>query len=198
MKKCSKCKILKEYTDFRFHPKTKTNCQSWCKKCESLKNLEYKSKNPIKQKQYVNNYEKTDKFKQYKSQYQKEYQKRDIVRMRIKEYERNKKKINPFFKLSKNLRSRLLISLKSKKWYKNTHFNEYIGCTKEELVLHIEIQFTEGMTWQNHGYGEDKWHIDHILPLANAKTEEELYKRCHYTNLRPLWSSDNFKKSNKE
>lgn len=46
------------------------------------------------------------------------------------------------------------------------------------------------MTWDNYG----KWHIDHIVPLVSAKTEEEMYKLCHYTNLQPLWALDNIKK----
>ena len=41
------------------------------------------------------------------------------------------------------------------------------------------------MTFDNHGlYG---WHIDHIIPLSTAKTEEAI-KLCHYTNLQPLWA----------
>jgi hypothetical protein len=49
------------------------------------------------------------------------------------------------------------------------------------------------MNWDNHG----EWHIDHKIPLSTAKNEEELYKLNHYTNLQPLWSTDNLKKSNK-
>jgi len=36
-----------------------------------------------------------------------------------------------------------------------------------------------------------------IIPLSSAKTEEELYKLCHYTNLQPLWAEENMKKGNK-
>ena len=59
----------------------------------------------------------------------------------------------------------------------------------------VEEQFVDGMSWDNYGiYG---WHIDHIIPLSSAKTEEEIFKLCHYTNLQPLWAVDNLKKSNK-
>jgi hypothetical protein len=56
-----------------------------------------------------------------------------------------------------------------------------------------EEKFTEGMSWDN----KNEWHIDHIIPLSSAQTEEELYKLCHYTNLQPLWAEDNLRKSNK-
>jgi hypothetical protein len=49
------------------------------------------------------------------------------------------------------------------------------------------------MNWSN----RKEWHIDHIIPLSSAKTEEELLKLFHYTNLQPLWANDNIKKSNK-
>ena len=48
------------------------------------------------------------------------------------------------------------------------------------------------MSWDNYGlYG---WHIDHKVPLSLAKTEEELLKLCHFSNLQPLWAKDNLKK----
>jgi len=75
---------------------------------------------------------------------------------------------------------------------KNRTF-DIVGCTPQELKEHLEKQFIEGMTWEN----RNEWHIDHIIPLSSAKTEEELYKLCHYTNLQPLWAVDNMKKSNK-
>ena len=78
---------------------------------------------------------------------------------------------------------------------KNNSSLKLIGITPIELKEHLEKQFTQDMSWDNYGfYG---WHIDHIIPLSSAKTEEDIYKLCHYSNLQPLWAEDNFKKSNK-
>ena len=51
------------------------------------------------------------------------------------------------------------------------------------------------MTWENRGlyngeldYG---WDIDHIVPICSAKTEEDVIKLNHYTNLQPLCSYTN-------
>ena len=63
------------------------------------------------------------------------------------------------------------------------------------LQCYLEGKFTEGMTWENHG----KWHIDHIKPCCsfNLEDEEEQKKCFHYTNLQPLWATDNLVKSGK-
>jgi hypothetical protein len=77
---------------------------------------------------------------------------------------------------------------------KNKTF-DIVGCAPNYLREHIEKQFLEGMNWENYGfYG---WHIDHIIPLSSAITEEDIYKLCHYTNLQPLWAKDNLTKNNK-
>ncbi len=39
--------------------------------------------------------------------------------------------------------------------------------------------------------------LSYIVPLSRAKTIDEVYKLCHYTNLQPLWASDNLRKSDK-
>ena len=62
---------------------------------------------------------------------------------------------------------------------------------------YIEKQFTEGMVWENYGNTKESWSIDHIIPISSAKTEEEVYKLNHYTNLKPMWHLENIQKSNK-
>jgi hypothetical protein len=41
-------------------------------------------------------------------------------------------------------------------------------------VKYIESKFKEGMTWDN--YSHSGWHIDHIIPLSNAKTKDDVIK----------------------
>jgi hypothetical protein len=79
---------------------------------------------------------------------------------------------------------------------------EYTGCSLEELKVHLESQFQEGMTWDNYGtytFDNDKsgWHIDHIIPCAAFNFEDILEQRAcfYYLNLQPLCGGDNIKKS---
>jgi hypothetical protein len=73
-----------------------------------------------------------------------------------------------------------------------------LGCTIPELRLHLEKLFQSGMTWEN--WSPTGWHIDHIKPLANFDLTDrpQFLKACHYTNLQPLWASDNLAKGARE
>jgi hypothetical protein len=79
---------------------------------------------------------------------------------------------------------------------KDGRTHELIGLSKDEFKLHIESQFKKGMHWGNWGQGVGKWHVDHIVPCTAfdlSKPEEQ--RRCfHYSNLRPMWGSDNIRK----
>ena len=58
---------------------------------------------------------------------------------------------------------------------------------------YLSQQFEKGMTWDN----QRDWHIDHRKPCASFDlTKEEEQRKCfHYTNLQPLWGSENIRKS---
>ena len=54
------------------------------------------------------------------------------------------------------------------------------------------------MTWNNRGNWNGipteintAWDLDHIIPLSTAKTEEDVIRLNHYTNLQPLCSYTN-------
>ena len=71
---------------------------------------------------------------------------------------------------------------------------EILGCSFEEFYKHLESRFDDKMNWGNQG---TYWHMDHIIPISSAKTEEEVYRLNHYTNFQPLYWLDNLIKSNK-
>jgi len=111
-----------------------------------------------------------------------------------KKYE-SKKKNDPVYKIARACKSRLHDILKYKRLKKTRKTAQALGCDWETLKIHLESQFTEGMSWDN--FGLNGWHIDHIIPLSSAKTEEDVYKLSHYTNLQPLWAIDNIRKKDK-
>ena len=106
-------------------------------------------------------------------------------------YIKQRRQIDIQYWLSINLRNRLSQAIKND--YKSGSAVRDLGCTIEFLKQHLERQFVEGMTWENRG---KVWHIDHIEPLCSFDLEdrEQLLIVCHYTNLRPLFKEDNFKK----
>jgi len=109
--------------------------------------------------------------------------------------ERNKirKKEDILFKLKTKLRTDIYISLKRRK--KSKTLEQIIGLSLEDYKKYIETQFEDWMTWEN--WAQYTWHIDHIIPLSSAKTEEEVYLLWNYTNLRPLSAQENLKKGKK-
>jgi hypothetical protein len=131
-----------------------------------------------------NNKEKTTesrkKWREKNKEHIKEYKRK---------YENHKIKTDTLYKLKKILRNNIIRGIKHKKFTTP----EIIGCDYIFFKTYFESLFIENMNWDNHG----EWHIDHKIPLSTAKNEEELYKLNHYTNLQPLWSTDNLKKSNK-
>lgn len=74
-----------------------------------------------------------------------------------------------------------------------------LGCTVNQLKLHLESKFKPGMSWLNYGNGEGKWNIDHILPLSkfNLTDRDQFLLACNYLNLQPMWYLENIIKSAK-
>jgi hypothetical protein len=104
-------------------------------------------------------------------------------------------KANPHARFILAVRKRISGFMQIKKMTKRNKTFQMLGCTPQELILHIEKQFKPGMNWNN--WSVHGWHLDHIVPLDSGKNQEEVEKLCHYTNLQPLWAEENLKKSNK-
>lgn len=97
------------------------------------------------------------------------------------------------YNLKKRLRARTNTAFRRKGWKKNTKTQETLKGSWEEVKDHIENLFEPGMNWDNYS----EWDIDHIIPLTAATNEKELIALGHYTNLQPMWASENYSKSDK-
>ena len=115
---------------------------------------------------------------------------KERAKIRNRIYQKSRYNSEPLFAMMSRLRARVRIFLKSNDYTRSSTTKEIIGCEVEELKTHIESKFVNGMSWDNRG----QWHIDHIVPLASAKSLDEVIKLCHYTNLQPLWAKDNLSK----
>ena len=153
-----------------------------------------------------------DKNKETISEYDKIYREknREVLRERNKIYrDKNKEAIserirkkgeeNPFIRLNNNMSSAIRRGLKKGKEGKS--WIKLVDYTLEELIKHLGQGFTEGMTWDNHGWGKDKWHIDHRRPQSWFKFEtidDPEFKECWALgNLQPKWQTDNISKGNR-
>jgi hypothetical protein len=201
---CSKCNEEKNVCEFHKSLKNKSGLRNECKLCRKVikktyydnnktKILENKKKYYLEKKEIIleksnfYHYNNTEKIKNYRKEY---YQNN---KPKFNEYNKIKYQTDIFYKIGKLVRRRVYDyisepNIKLKKTF------EIVGCTPEFLKEYIENKFTEKMSWELMG----KYiHIDHIIPLSSAKTEEEVYKLCHYTNLQPLWAEDNLSKGSK-
>jgi hypothetical protein len=218
-KVCGKCKINKDICFFGKNKQSKSGYRSTCNDCRKIESKEYKEKNTEKRqktikKYYQNNKEKINektkirvlldieknkliKLKSYHKNKEKHKEKLKLYRVinREKRTEYQRKKINndELYKISSLIRARIRNFLKIKNWSKTNKTFDLIGCSPQFLKEHLQSQFKDGMSWDNYG----SWHIDHIIPLSSAKTTEEFNKLCHYSNLQPLWASENLSKGKK-
>ena len=169
-KNCRSCKLLKNKDAFTKNIKNKDGLSWDCSECNVKRVAEWAFNN----KEYN---------KKYKNKRSKQRRKEDSI-----------------FKLTSNIRSLISYSFKRAcggTYKKSDKTENILGCTVQEFINHLESLFTEGMTLENHGQCEECWHIDHKIPISSAKTEEEIIKLNHYTNLQPLWSRENLSKGYK-
>ena len=166
---------------------TKSMLESFKKRSNNLIKLKYKN-DLVYRKKHNDNKNKARRIK-YKTD--QSFHKK-ISDASVK-YSRKKRNNDNIFRLTDNIRSLIGQSFKNNGFNKNNKTMQILGCTIPEFKLHIQSQFKEGMSWDN----RTEWHIDHIMPVSMAKTEDEVIRLNHYKNLRPLWAHENLSKSDK-
>lgn len=167
---------------------------------------EYMKKWHIEHKLHEDSYREKNKthIKQIRKKYKEKNssiikQKNKIYKLKnmekIKQYNKIKYKNNVIFKLSSNIRTRLSNAIRRQNSKKYAHSIDLVGCNIIFLKDYLEKQFKPGMKWKNYG----EWHIDHIIPLNSfdLTKKSNQKKACHYTNLQPLWATENLSKGDK-
>jgi len=172
-KKCKKCNLDKSIEEFYHH-------RAVCKSCCSTQRKVYRKNNLVKLS------EKSKKWY---------YKTKESRREHKAKYYRERRKIDLLFALKSSLTRLIRTSINRNGFTKKSKTIEILGCTYQEFKEYLESKFEQWMTWENKGlyngeleYG---WDIDHIVPLSSAKTEDEVIRLNHYTNLQPLCSKVN-------
>jgi hypothetical protein len=199
-KGCTKCNVEKSCSEFSRDRAKKDGLCFQCKEC----NKKYNQANADWRREYMKKWhqENAEKIKKYRqenaeslSEKKKKYQQENADRIKgyRKKYEKNRRNSDPLFRMILNLRRRVSSYCRAIKVKKSTRTKEMLGLNLAGFKSYMESKFQDGMTWENYG----QWHVDHIKPLSLATTEQEIIELNHYTNLQPLWASENLKKSNR-
>ena len=127
-----------------------------------------------------------DRKRRLKTGYEKTIERKTYKRNWIK----NDRKKRPWYYAHRDILNRTIKDLKIDKVSKT---NIMLGYTSNELKLHMESLFIEGMSWENHG----EWHIDHIIPLSSFTINDQANEINSLENLQTLWAKENLSKYNK-
>ena len=157
---------------------------------------EYKKKHREENKERIaekkTKYYQENKERIAKEQKQYYEENKERIAKRVYEYKKNRLKNDENFRIRERLSSALSGIMRRSNIAKNNKTMTYVGCSKEELLLHL--QSTKKTEWEN-----EKLHIDHIIPCAlyDHTDEDEIYKCWNWRNLRYLPEKENFSKGNK-
>jgi hypothetical protein len=119
----------------------------------------------------------------------------DRYRAKSAEYMRTKRRTDINFAIAERLRARIKSASRNAGAEKSARTMVLTGCSAADLRKWLEVQFVDGMSWEN----RSNWHIDHVIPCSafNLSDSQQQAVAFHFTNLRPVWSTQNLQKSAK-
>ena len=147
------------------------------------------TKNKRRRERYANDPE----YKKHRSESERANKSKRSYKDQRNRRSRERYATDPKYRTECNVRSRINYALGTDK---SDHAMDLLGCTVDEVLVHIEKQFKSGMTWDNQG---KEWEIDHIIPFAafDLTNRDEQFIVCWYQNLQPLWGHENASKCGK-
>lgn len=99
------------------------------------------------------------------------------------------------YKIKIKIRQQVAKAFKGHRYGENSIPHKMIGLLPDELRKHLWNTFVE--RYHREPVKEDVLHVDHIIPLSRGRSEWEIKKLNHYTNLQWLLRDDNFRKNDK-
>jgi len=179
-KRCKTCGKIKPLNEFHVQATTRDGLRCHCKQCRAERKKEWNQDNSEHKREYNKEYSNTHK------------KERNI-------YEKERRKTDPAYKVNVSMSRAISVSLKNGKGGK--HWEGLVDYDLGKLMIHLESKFTEGMNWDNYGWGDDKWNIDHEIAKCHfniTSADCQAFKDCwSLKNLQPLWQVRNFEKGNK-
>ena len=116
-------------------------------------------------------------------------------REQINQYVHDRKQNDPVYKLKCQARNTVYQSFARTGNVKPKRCEDITGLSQDDLISYLNNTYEKnyGKSWD----GKEPVHVDHIIPLATAETEEDVIRLCHYTNLQLLTAKDNILKGDK-
>lgn len=222
---CRRCgKELPLTLDY-FYRNGDSNYQYFCKSCMAIRKKEWASANKEKIREYDTRKrkERSDEQREKTASYLKTYysENKDKIREQKHKYylshkdevrenhKSNRQRINQcklerenkkyredsLFHIKKQCRNVIYKSFARKGLVKWRLAEDITGLPTDKLCEHLLETYRKlyGKDWD----GREKVHIDHIVPLATATSEEDVVRLCHYSNLQLLKAFDNLSKHDK-
>jgi hypothetical protein len=188
LRQCSRCRNFFNLSNFASCKNTKDGLSPDCSICRAESERKWVAANRNRVLEG-----KREKSKLLWKKYKEENLDEFIVRLLKRVIIARENRIND--KLTRRLRSYIRDAVAME--YRSCSAINLLGCDLISFKKHIESQWTDGMSWENHNYWG--WHLDHIRPCASfdLKDPKQQSKCFHYTNLQPLWAYENLSKGAK-
>jgi hypothetical protein len=103
-----------------------------------------------------------------------------------------RRNIDPLFKLRCNIKNSICNSLRKQGYSKKTKTYNMLKC---EYTFFME--WLNGLASNGYTYGIGDLHLDHVVPISLAQTEDEILLLSHYSNYQLLSADENLAKSNR-
>ena len=162
----------------------------------------YRERHPEKAKEYYARKKESGELQEYLERTKEQRKQRnkrcykenrERIIKRTDDWIAEKRKTDPMFKFKCQIRGNIYDAFRRYSGKKPTNTKNIVGLELDEFRDYLLQTFVD-----NYGYewdGKEPVHIDHIIPLSTAETEEDIMKLCHYTNLQLLKPEDNISKS---